>query len=89
MTLALRAVIELFRLRGREGDLHRQVIAFSVSHDDRTVRIYGHYPVIEGKKVTFNRHSCEPPSSSGYGAAWLRRGIGDDTGVSLVIHRLQ
>jgi hypothetical protein len=31
---------------------------------------------------------CEPPSGPGYGAAWLRRGTDDGTGVSLAIHRL-
>jgi hypothetical protein len=30
--------------------------AFSVSHDHRTVRIYGHYPVLDREKTTFYRH---------------------------------
>jgi hypothetical protein len=56
MTMAVRGVVELFRLVKREKELHREILAFSVSHDDRTVRIYGHYPVIDGKKTTFYRH---------------------------------
>jgi hypothetical protein len=56
MTLAVRGVVELFRLVKREKELHREVLAFSISHDNETVRIYGHYPVIEGKKTTFYRH---------------------------------
>lgn len=56
MTLAVRGVVELFRLVKREKDLHREILAFSISHDHRTVRIYGHYPVIDGKKTTFYRH---------------------------------
>jgi len=56
MTLAVRAVVELFRLVKREKELHQQILAFSVSHDDRTVRIYGHYPVIDGEKTKFYRH---------------------------------
>ncbi len=40
----------------REGELHREILAFSVSHDDRTVRIYGHYPIIDGNNITFYRH---------------------------------
>ncbi|KAK5263399.1 hypothetical protein LTR96_011189 [Exophiala xenobiotica] len=56
MTLAVRGVVELFRLVKREQELHREILAFSVSHDYRSVRIYGHYPVIEGKKTTFYRH---------------------------------
>jgi hypothetical protein len=56
MTLAVRGVVELFRLVKREKELHREILAFSVSHDHRSVRIYGHYPVIEGQKITFYRH---------------------------------
>lgn len=56
MTLAVRASIELFRLVGREMELNRAILAFSISHDHRSVRIYGHYPVIEGVKTTFYRH---------------------------------
>jgi hypothetical protein len=41
----------------REKELHREILAFSVSHDHRTVRIYGHYPVLEGEKTTFYRHA--------------------------------
>jgi hypothetical protein len=56
MTMAVRGVVELFRLVKREKELHREILAFSVSHDDRTVRIYGQYPVIDGNKTTFYRH---------------------------------
>jgi len=56
MTLAVRGVVELFRLVKREQELHREILAFSISHDHRSVRIYGHYPVIEGEKTTFYRH---------------------------------
>jgi hypothetical protein len=34
MTLAVRGVVELFRLVGREKELHREILAFSISHDD-------------------------------------------------------
>lgn len=56
MTLAVRGIVELFRLVKREKELHREILAFSISHDHRTVRIYGHYPVIDRKKTTFYRH---------------------------------
>ncbi|KAH8653941.1 hypothetical protein BGZ60DRAFT_158356 [Tricladium varicosporioides] len=56
MTLAVRGIVELFRLVKREKELHQEILAFSISHDDRTVRIYGHYPVIDGNKTTFYRH---------------------------------
>jgi hypothetical protein len=56
MTLAVRAIVELFRLVGREMELHREILAFSISHDHTSVRIYGHYPVIKGKDVSYYRH---------------------------------
>ena len=56
MTLATRAIVELFRLVGREMELHREILAFSISHDHRSVRIYGHYPVIDGKDTKYYRH---------------------------------
>lgn len=56
MTMAVRGIVELFRLVKREKELHREILAFSISHDHRTVRIYGHYPIIDGNKTTFYRH---------------------------------
>ena len=56
MTLAVRGIVNLYQLVDRQKELHREILAFSVSHDDESVRIYGHYPVIEGEKVTFWRH---------------------------------
>ncbi|KAK8146688.1 hypothetical protein G3M48_002703 [Beauveria asiatica] len=56
MTLAVRAVTELFRAVKRETEVHREILAFSVSHDHRSVRIYGHYPVIDGKATKYYRH---------------------------------
>ena len=60
MTLAVRGVVELFRLVKREKELHQEILAFSVSHDHRGVRIYGHYSIIDEGKATFYRHPiCE------------------------------
>ena len=56
MTLAVRGIVEFFKLVKREKELHREILAFSISHDHRAVRIYGHYPVIDGDKATFYRH---------------------------------
>lgn len=56
MTVAVRALVELFRSVKREKELDREILAFSISHDHSSVRIYGHYPVIEGDKTTFYRH---------------------------------
>lgn len=56
MSIALRAFVVLFRSVKREEELNQQILAFSISHDDRSVRIYGHYPVIEKTKTAFYRH---------------------------------
>lgn len=56
MTLAVRGVVELFRLAKREDEVHRRILAFSISHDATAVRIYGHYPLIDGKETTYFRH---------------------------------
>ncbi|CAG9953278.1 unnamed protein product [Clonostachys rosea f. rosea IK726] len=56
MTLAVRAVAELFRAVKREGEVHRQILGFSISHDHNSVRIYGHYPVIDGNSIKYYRH---------------------------------
>lgn len=56
MTIAVRAVVELFRYVQREKELDREILAFSISHDHRTVRIYGHYALIEKNKNTYYRH---------------------------------
>ena len=56
MTMAVRGIVELFRLVKRETEVHQQILAFSVLHDQRTVRIYGHYPIIDGKDTNIYRH---------------------------------
>ena len=56
MTVAMKGVVELFRGVGREQELHREILGFSYSHDDESVRIWGHYPVINEDKTTFWRH---------------------------------
>ncbi|KAM4061253.1 reverse transcriptase [Hirsutella rhossiliensis] len=56
MTLAVRAIVELFRAIKREDRVNRKILAFSVSHDHSSVRIYGHYPVIAGKDIKYYRH---------------------------------
>ncbi len=53
MTIAVRGVVELFRMVGRPMDIHRRVLGFSISHDDNIVRLYAHYPEIDGDKTSF------------------------------------
>jgi hypothetical protein len=56
VTVAMRGVVNLFRQVGREIELHREILAFSISHDNMSVRIYSHYPIINGKDTTYYRH---------------------------------
>ncbi|KAF2802877.1 uncharacterized protein BDZ99DRAFT_491919 [Mytilinidion resinicola] len=56
-SVILRGVYKLFRLVGRENELHREINGFSISHSDVDVRIFGHYAVINGNGVEFYRHS--------------------------------
>lgn len=54
-TVGLRGLDTLFRLVGRQQELHRKVLGFSISHDNELVRICGHYPFIDGEKTTYHR----------------------------------
>ncbi|KAF4534215.1 uncharacterized protein LTHEOB_12971 [Lasiodiplodia theobromae] len=56
MGVAMRGVVALFRRVKREEDLQRAILGFSISHDHRMVRIYGHYPVIDGEETMYYRH---------------------------------
>lgn len=57
MTVAVRGIVELYRRVDLQEELHRKVLAFSISHGHRDVRIYAHYPEIEGPKTRYYRHS--------------------------------
>lgn len=59
MTIAVRSVIELYKAVKREKELDRKILAFSISHDHRSVRIYGHYAVINNNQTTFYRHPIQ------------------------------
>ena len=52
-SILVKRIVELFRRIKREDELHRKVLAFSVSHDNETVKIYGHYALINGTKTRF------------------------------------
>ncbi|PQE15025.1 phosphatidylserine decarboxylase protein [Rutstroemia sp. NJR-2017a BVV2] len=57
MTLAVRGIVELFQLVGRETEVQRERVAFSIAHDDRMGTIHGHYPVFEGKEIKYYFHA--------------------------------
>ena len=56
MTIAVRGIVELFKVVNRESELHREILAFSISHDASIVRIYGHYALVKERELTFWRH---------------------------------
>lgn len=43
MAVAVRGIVELFRLEKKESELHGELLTFPISHDQRTVRLYGYY----------------------------------------------
>ncbi|KND89147.1 hypothetical protein TOPH_06212 [Tolypocladium ophioglossoides CBS 100239] len=55
MALAVRGVVELFRLFNREDEVHRQALAFSVIHNCMVVQVYAHYAEIHGETTKYFR----------------------------------
>nr|POF00354.1 hypothetical protein CFP56_77328 [Quercus suber] len=55
--IAVRSVVELFRAVRREKELHQEILAFSISHDHCSVRIYGYYAEFEGAETKYYRHT--------------------------------
>lgn len=53
ITITVKGIVELYRALKYEKELYREILAFSVSYNYTSVRIYGYYPVIEGDKTTF------------------------------------
>jgi hypothetical protein len=64
-SIAVNAIVTLYRAVSRQQELHREILAFSISHDDDIVRIYGHYPSIDGDHTSFHRHPVARFSISG------------------------
>ena len=60
-SMAVNAIIQLYRVLGDDqaSRLSRQILVFSVSHDNERVKIYGHYAVVEGAKTTYYRYPIE------------------------------
>lgn len=55
MTIAVRGIVELFRIAGRLKEVNRRVLAFSISHDHDGVRIFAHYAVVDGDPKYYRR----------------------------------
>jgi hypothetical protein len=59
MTIAVRAVVKLYELVHRVEEVHRRLLGFSVSHNDTTIRIYGHYCLTTGARYKYQRHTIK------------------------------
>ena len=51
-SVAVKGLVELFRKVNREEEVDRTILAFSISHDNENVRIYGHYALIDSGNVS-------------------------------------
>jgi hypothetical protein len=52
ITIAVRSIVKLYRVVQREKELNKKILTFSISHNHQSVRIYGHYPIINREKAT-------------------------------------
>ncbi|MCJ1448704.1 MAG: hypothetical protein MMC23_009221 [Stictis urceolatum] len=55
-SIAVRALIELYRKVSREQELDQKILVFSVAHDPSFVKIYGHYAKINGPSLRYFRY---------------------------------
>lgn len=56
ITLAVKSIFELFQIAKCKDEVYQIILAFLISHDTTTVRIYSHYPLIDGKNTTYFCH---------------------------------
>lgn len=55
-SVSVKGIVELFKRVKRQDEIDRKILAFSVSHDNEAVRIYGHYALINENDTSFYRH---------------------------------
>jgi hypothetical protein len=46
-------------IRKKAESLSRQVLVFSISHDQQDARLYGHYAIVQGEKWTYYRYPIQ------------------------------
>ncbi|KAH8427859.1 uncharacterized protein LDX57_005564 [Aspergillus melleus] len=59
MARALRGVVELFRMVGRQDELHRRALGVSIIHNHREVETYVNFARIENGKATYHYELLE------------------------------
>ncbi|KAK0261293.1 hypothetical protein LTR35_017872 [Friedmanniomyces endolithicus] len=55
-SVACSTVIKLYQKVLAAAELHRRILVFSVSYNQRVVKIFGHFAMIEGDNITYHRH---------------------------------
>ncbi len=55
-SVSVKGIVDLAKRVKGQNELHRTILAFSVSHDNEAVRIYGHYALIDGDNASFYRY---------------------------------
>ena len=64
-SVALRALLRIeeeadkYRLEKMLASLNGQILVFSISHDQKDARLYGHYATIHEEKWTYHRYSID------------------------------
>lgn len=56
MIVVVRALVQLYKAVKREKELHQKILAFSISYDHSSMRIYDHYAIVERNKTIFYHH---------------------------------
>jgi hypothetical protein len=56
-SIAVNAIVQLYRSvnESQASQLSGRVLVFSISHDNELVKLYGHFAIIEGGRITFYR----------------------------------
>ena len=58
-SIALRAIIELYRKCLREQELNRNILVLSISFDHDTAELYGQYAQVGGQELVFIRRRID------------------------------
>ena len=55
--MAVNAIFKLYYAVSRQKELDRKILAFSVSHDHQSAKVYGHFAIVHGEsdKASFYR----------------------------------
>jgi hypothetical protein len=55
-SIAANAIVQLYKKISQAHELNHKILTVSVSHNNTTVKVYGHFARVEDDKITFFRH---------------------------------